>query len=97
MLPKFPPNEELETLHFGGVEDGIYSVQEGQFRVCIEDGRVVWSAALNGDAEDYLAGAKTEARPMTADEVRMVLRTVLTAHDWARTWAHAMGQRSEEV
>jgi hypothetical protein len=92
MLPRFLPDEELAALHFDGVEDGIYSVQEGQFRVCIENGRVVWSAVLNGDADDYLAGAKTEARPMTVQEVRMVLRAVLTAHEWARTWAHAMGQ-----
>jgi hypothetical protein len=92
MLPRFPAEGEVAELRFDGVEDGIYSVQEGQYRVAIEGGRVVWSAALNGDAEDYLAGAKTEARPMTVQEVKMVLRTVLTAHDWARTWAHAMAQ-----
>jgi hypothetical protein len=76
------------------VLDGIYDVAEGQYRLSVQGGRVIWTAVIvDGDAEDYLCGARTVARPMTVAEVLATLRLVLTAESWAQALADAMGRR----
>lgn len=96
MLPRFRFNDdgsnpELEFVR--RLPDGIYSVGEGQFRVEIRNGHVLWTAAiLGGDAEDWLAGCEgISARPMTVDEIKMTIRFALTSHEWGRILADAMG------
>lgn len=76
-----------------GAPDGVYSLAEGQYRLEIRGGRVLWTCYVSGgDLEDYLAGCQgVTARPMTPDEVRRTVVTVLRAEALAGQVARALG------